>query len=342
MWSTELRALTDARFQHNSSTSKPRSVFVIAKWLDQSESKSRSKARIDLMEEEAISAECFLGKQRSALTIAFEHWGLFVSHEHNLVSGRLFELRRSGKASVPHEQPGQVIREMINGKPRWNLSFRTQTSLTDKQIQELGTYTDVRLLGCTDDTTARGVITKLGEDYAATSRNCQKFTELLILCIQRAHSQDEVFLGLSELPHEHAAVILKRRCAEWIAHKADRGLSVVLHAPIKPSMTFEALLHAATPPMFLLALLIMCVDLTFHGVTWVSLLSALAIGVMLPKAEEVAYFYSAKSRAIRNRIMRRQRANIGLAELISRIDGMAVEEIDIQSVVSAVLESAIL
>ena len=152
---------------------------------------------------------------------------------------------------------------------------------------------------------AKGVITKLGEDYDAFSRNCQMFSETLLLCIQRAHSQNEVFVGLSNLPYQYAAQVLKRRCKEWKSFKAERGLSALLHPPISPPLTVEAFLHVAAPPVLVSALVLAAIDLAFRGHTMVSLLCALFIGMSSPKANAAVLFYSAKSKALRNRILRK-------------------------------------
>jgi hypothetical protein len=106
--------------------------------LDQLESRQNRHSDVQLLPEYEIDAATYMKKQASAIRPVFGHWGVLVAYEDDLVNGVFFELRRIGKASVPHQESGNVIRDTVNGQLRWRLNFRVYTNNVDGIIFDLG------------------------------------------------------------------------------------------------------------------------------------------------------------------------------------------------------------
>jgi hypothetical protein len=69
---------------------------------------------------------------------AFQHRGIFVSDEADVVQGTMFGLQRKGKFSEVNKEEGSIILQEVQGKPRWRLTFQTHAYLPDGKIEELG------------------------------------------------------------------------------------------------------------------------------------------------------------------------------------------------------------
>ncbi|KAF2629943.1 hypothetical protein BU25DRAFT_261890 [Macroventuria anomochaeta] len=289
---------------------RPRSVYLATRLLDQSQKRQRDDAEDVYLPEEQISADFFMQSQRKTLTNIFDHWGIFVSHDHDLIAGKLFELRKDEGSSVVEETPGRVIVQTENGKPRWTLQLCGYTDLDNGTITKL----------------ANGVIRKLGENYNITAANCQKFSDKLLCCIQRVHNRDDVFRGLNELPREHVPSILKRRCNDYRAFGSERDQCLRRPSANGPMATAEDRLNLVIISIVVALINSVVADMRAQRTSGLTMAAILVIGCLLPKALFATLSYSSRFRAFCNRLLQGEQGQ-KLEELIDDICGTPVEQI---------------
>ena len=116
-------------------------MFLVTKLLDRSQSRKSQDEKDETQQYlpgAQISVDIFRQNQRKLITNLFNHWGIFVSHEADLLSGKLFELTKRGGISSASMRDGKVITQTENGTLIWNLQLLGYTTLSDKSIHDIG------------------------------------------------------------------------------------------------------------------------------------------------------------------------------------------------------------
>ena len=184
------------------------------------------------------------------------------------------------------------------------------------------------------------MITKLGEDYAITSSNCQKFSGKLLCCIQLARSQNDVFIGLHKIPSKFAAAILKRRCDEYLASRDEVGSSVRLNPSMGRLETVEDRINAVVLPIVCVLVLKVASDVQSQRLNLMTGLAILGLGCLLERALYLTWSHYLAIHALFRQIMRGKYRQEALEELINSIADTPVERIDVVTITAQLWSAA--